>query len=100
MVVDVRPFGIDGKTFAIALEKAGIVVNFNTIPHDPNPPFKPSGIRLGTPALTARGMGKNEMKKIGKWIFEVAKNSADDKKLKSIKLQVKSLCKKFPVDLS
>ena len=100
MVVDVRPFGIDGKTFAIALEKAGIVVNFNTIPHDPNPPFRPSGIRLGTPALTARGMGKNEMKKIGKWILEVAKNSADDKKLKSIKLQVKSLCKKFPVNLS
>ena len=100
MVVDVRPFGIDGKTFAIALEKAGIVVNFNTIPHDPNPPFRPSGIRLGTPALTARGMGKNEMKIIGKWIFGVAKNSADDKKLKSIKLQVKSLCRKFPIDLS
>jgi glycine hydroxymethyltransferase len=100
MVVDVRPFGIDGKTFAIALDKAGIVVNFNTIPHDPNPPFRPSGIRLGTPALTARGMGKNEMKKIGKWIFEVAKNSADGKKLKSIKLQVKLLCKKFPINLS
>lgn len=100
MVVDVRPFGIDGKTFAVALEKTGIVVNFNTIPHDPNPPFRPSGIRLGTPALTARGMGKNEMKKIGKWILEVAKNSGDGKKLKSIKLQVKQLCKKFPMDLS
>lgn len=100
MVVDVRPFGIDGKTFAIALEKAGIIVNFNTIPHDPNPPFRPSGIRLGTPAVTARGMGKPQMKQIGKWILEVAKNYSNEKKLKSIKLQVKSLCKKFPVDLA
>lgn len=100
MVVDVRPFRIDGKAFAIALEKAGIVVNFNTIPHDPNPPFKPSGIRLGTPAVTARGMGKNEMKKIGKWILAVAENASDEKKLRSVKLQVKTLCKKFPIDLS
>lgn len=100
MVVDVRPFGIDGKACAVALEKAGIIVNFNTIPHDPNPPFKPSGIRLGTPAVTARGMRKNEMKKIGKWILEVAKNASDEKKLQLIKLQVKALCKKFPVDLS
>lgn len=100
MVVDVRPFGIDGKAFAVALEKAGIVVNFNTVPHDPNPPFKPSGIRLGTPALTARGMEKPQMKQIAKWIFEVAKSSANEKRLKSVKLQVKQLCKKFPIDLS
>lgn len=100
MVADVRPFGIDGKTFAVALEKAGIVVNFNTIPHDSNPPFRPSGIRLGTPALTARGMGKPQMKQIGRWILEVAQNVSDKKILRSIKLQVKFLCQKFPIDLS
>ncbi len=97
MVVDVRPFGIDGKTFAIALEKAGIIVNFNTVPHDPEPPFRPSGIRLGTPAITARGMGKTEMVKIAGWIAAVAKNP---KAAPAIFKQVKSLCENFPVDLS
>jgi len=100
MVVDVRPFGIDGKIFAIALEKAGIVVNFNTIPHDPNPPFRPSGIRLGTPAITARGMKTSEMKKIAEWIYLVAKTKGQDKKvLKEINSQVKSLCRRFPIDI-
>jgi len=100
MVVDVRPFGIDGKIFAIALEKAGIVVNFNTIPHDPNPPFRPSGIRLGTPAITARGMKTSEMEKIAEWIYLVAKTKGQDKKvLKEINSQVKSLCRRFPIDI-
>jgi len=101
MVADVRPFGIDGKTFAVALEKAGIIVNFNTIPHDPNPPFKPSGIRLGTPAITARGMKTPEMKKIAEWIYLVAKTKGEDNKmLKDLHSQVKSLCRSFPIDLS
>lgn len=99
MVVDVRPFGIDGKTFAVALEEAGIIVNFNTIPHDPNPPFRPSGIRLGTPAITARGMKTPEMKKIAGWLSQVAKTKGQDKKvLKNIRSQVKSLCRRFPID--
>lgn len=101
MVVDVRPFGIDGKTFAVALEEAGIIVNFNTIPHDPNPPFRPSGIRLGTPAITARGMKPPEMKKIAGWISSVAKTKGKDKKvLKNIRSQVESLCQRFPIDLT
>ena len=100
MVADVRPFGIDGKTFAVALEKAGIIVNFNTIPHDPNPPFKPSGIRLGTPAITARGMKTPEMKKIAEWIYLVAKTKGQDGKvIKSIRSQVTSLCRRFPIDI-
>lgn len=95
MVVDVRPFRIDGKTFAVALEQAGIVVNFNTVPRDPNPPFRPSGIRLGTPAVTTRGMGGKEMKLIGSWIGEVAKRP---KNVESVSREVKALCHKFPID--
>lgn len=100
MVVDARPFGIDGKTLAVALEQAGMVVNANTIPHDPNPPFKPSGIRLGTPAVTVRGMRPKEMKLIAKWIAMVAKNPTNKKVISSIAKDVKALCRKFPVDLS
>lgn len=70
MVCDFSDFG-GGAQMAYALEAAGIVVNKNTIPHDPNPPFYPSGIRLGTPAVTTRGMGKKDMEKITDWIFGV-----------------------------
>ncbi|MCX6792382.1 MAG: serine hydroxymethyltransferase, partial [Candidatus Gottesmanbacteria bacterium] len=68
MVVDLRPQGVIGNVAAEALEAAGIVVNRNSVPHDPNPPFYPSGIRLGTPAITTRGMKEKEMRTIGKWI--------------------------------
>lgn len=71
MVVDLRPQGVVGNIVAEALEVAHIVVNRNSVPHDPNPPFYPSGIRLGTPAITTRGMKEKEMKQIGKWITEV-----------------------------
>lgn len=71
MVVDLRPQQAVGNIVAEALEVAGIVVNKNSVPHDPNPPFYPSGIRLGTPAVTTRGMKEKEMVKIGKWIAEV-----------------------------
>jgi glycine hydroxymethyltransferase len=73
MVVDLRPQGVIGNIAAEALEEAGIVVNRNSVPHDPNPPFYPSGIRLGTPAITTRGMKEKEMKVIGKWIAEAIK---------------------------
>ena len=65
MVVDLRPQGVIGNIAAEALEVAGIVVNRNSVPHDPNPPFYPSGIRLGTPAITTRGMKEKEMRQIG-----------------------------------
>lgn len=73
MVVDLRPQGVIGNIAAEALEVAGIVVNRNSVPHDPNPPFYPSGIRLGTPAITSRGMKEKEMKQIGEWIVTVIK---------------------------
>lgn len=91
MVVDLRNLGIDGKMAAVALEESGIVVNANMVPNDPNPPSKPSGIRLGTPAVTTRGMKEEEMKKIG-WMFkEVLVEHA------KVKDKVRALCQKFPV---
>lgn len=97
MVADVRSFNIDGKQAAVALEKAGIVVNANTIPHDPNPPFRPSGIRLGTPGVSTRGMKKGQMIQIGNWIKMSLKNYDNDKKLKQIANQVKEVCRQFPI---
>jgi len=71
MVLDLQKQGVIGNIVAEALEVAGIVVNKNSVPHDPNPPFYPSGIRIGTPAVTTRGMKEEEMKQIAKWIVEV-----------------------------
>ena len=70
MLVDVFSKGINGKQAEQALDKAGITVNKNTIPFDQNPPLTPSGIRIGTPALTTRGMKEPEMEAIGEWIAE------------------------------
>lgn len=71
MVIDLRKQGVIGNIAAEALEVAGIITNKNAVPHDPNPPFYPSGVRLGTPAITTRGMKESEMKMIGKWIAQV-----------------------------
>lgn len=71
MVIDLRPQQVIGNIVAEALEVAGIVVNKNSVPHDSNPPFYPSGVRLGTPAITSRGMKEGEMQLIGRWIAQV-----------------------------
>jgi len=97
VLVDLRKKGIGGKEAQEALEQAGIYVNKNPIPFDPNPPWKPSGIRLGTPALTSRGMKEHEMVKIGGWIAQVLDEPTNKKKIKSIRIQVKKLCQNFPV---
>ena len=76
MVVDLRPQKLVGNVVAEALEVAGIVVNKNSVPHDTNPPFYPSGIRIGTPAATTRGMKEAEMKQIGEWIVKVIKDAS------------------------
>ncbi|MBI1863644.1 serine hydroxymethyltransferase, partial [Candidatus Woesebacteria bacterium] len=94
ILIDLRRKNISGREFAERLEEAGVVVNYNAIPNDPNPPFNPSGIRLGTPALAARGMGEGEMKKIAKWISEVSERKDREK----IAMEVKKLCEEFPID--
>jgi len=95
IVVDLRPLGVSGSVIAQALEDAGIIVNKNSVPNDSAPPYRPSGIRLGTPAITTRGMKEKEMKIIAKWILEVVKNSADEKLQHDIAYKVKNLCSKF-----
>ncbi len=97
MVIDLTNKNITGKQAETALGRAGITVNKNTFPGDPRKPFDPSGIRLGTPALTTRGMKEAEMEMIVGWIFEALSNPQDDNKLAEIKQQVLELTKKFPL---
>jgi len=94
ILVDLTNKNITGKEAQILLEKAGIITNKNTTPYDPRPPFNPSGIRLGTPAVTTRGMKEKEMKKIADWINEAISNP---KSIPKIKQEVKRLCQKFPI---
>ncbi len=84
-----------GKDIAVALEDAGIIVNANTIPFDPSNAFKPSGIRLGTPILTTRGMKQEEMKIIGNWIADIIFDSQNTLMKQEIKKKVKELCERF-----
>ncbi len=97
LLIDVTMKGIGGKQAQIALDKAGITVNKNMIPDDTRSPFDPSGIRLGTPAITTRGMKEAEMEIIAGWINEVIMNHDNETKLAEIKAQVKELTKKFPL---
>ncbi|KAF0125332.1 MAG: glycine hydroxymethyltransferase [Elusimicrobia bacterium] len=97
MSVDLRAKNITGRDAEIALDKAGITVNKNTIPFDPQKPMITSGIRIGTPAVTTRGMKEKQMAAIAGLLDEAIKKHADDKALKGIKEQVKQLCAGFPM---
>ncbi len=97
LLIDVTPKGLSGKEAEAALDKAGITCNKNMIPDDPRSPMDPSGIRLGTPALTTRGMAETEMTQIAKWIITVLENHTDETKLEEIRNQVKELAEKFPL---
>jgi glycine hydroxymethyltransferase len=97
MLVDVFQKGILGSEAEKALGEAGITVNKNAIPFDVNPPMKPSGIRIGSPALTTRGMKEAEMKQIAKWIAQALNNRTDAKQLADIRKQVVELCESFPL---
>ena len=88
MIVDVTSKNIDGKTAAIALEKAGIECNYSTIPFDTRPPANPSGIRLGTPILTTIGMKENDMVRVAAYINKVLENYNNDNALSSIKDEI------------
>ncbi len=97
MVVDLRPIGVTGAEMEDALGKVGITVNKNTVPNDPKPPKVTSGVRLGTPAITSRGMGANEMKVVAECIDEAVKNRDNDSRLKEIREDVRKLCEGFPL---
>lgn len=97
LLVDLTSKGISGAAAEIALGKAGITVNKNTVPFDPRPPFDPSGIRLGTPALTTRGMKEPQMQQIAEWIHQAITHASDDKKLAHIRNDVLQLTKGFPL---
>jgi glycine hydroxymethyltransferase len=97
MLVDVFAKGMLGSEAENALGHAGITVNKNAIPFDTNPPLKPSGIRIGTPALTTRGMKEGEMKTIAKWITTALDHRHDERKLAEVRKQVSELCEAFPL---
>jgi len=97
MLVDVFEKGILGSEAENALGKAGITVNKNAIPYDTNPPLKPSGIRIGTPALTTRGMKELEMRQIAKWIAKALEHRNDDAVLDGIRREVAELANQFPL---
>ena len=97
MLIDVFQKGMLGSEAEHALGEAGITVNKNAIPYDTNPPMKPSGIRIGTPALTTRGMKEPEMRVIAGWIAQALDSRADAAKLRQIRGQVLEMAKKFPL---
>jgi glycine hydroxymethyltransferase len=97
MLVDVTPLGIGGKLAEEVLDRCGITCNKNMIPFDERKPMDPSGIRLGTPALTTRGMGTGEMKQIAAWILRVLKSPSDQQVIATTKGDVAELAEQFPV---
>src|SRR5499427_2382526 len=97
MLVDVYSKGINGKQAEVALDKSGITVNKNAIPFDQNPPLTPSGIRIGTPALTTRGMCEAEMDMIGDWIEDIQEQIDDESVQARVRREVQKLCERFPL---
>jgi glycine hydroxymethyltransferase len=100
ILVDLRSLGLTGNDACLTLEKAGITCNKNNVPFDPLPPQQTSGIRLGSPALTTRGMKETEFQRIGELIVQVLKAQATDKEamvIEEVKTHVRQLCQQFPL---
>ena len=97
VLVKTDSVGLSGKEAEHALEMAGITCNKNMVPNDKRSPFVTSGVRLGTPAITTRGLQETHMKTLASWINSALRNSTDEAALKNIKSQVLLLCKQFPV---
>lgn len=96
ILIDLTNKNVTGKIAAKALDRAGIVGNYNAVPNDPRKPFDPSGLRIGTPAITSRGMKEAEMARLAAWMDEVVKAPSDEAVLNRIANEVKELCKGFP----
>ncbi|MDP1694533.1 MAG: aminotransferase class I/II-fold pyridoxal phosphate-dependent enzyme, partial [Candidatus Woesearchaeota archaeon] len=97
LLIDLTNKNISGRQAQDSLEKVGLIVNKNVIPEDTRKPLDPSGIRLGTPAVTTRGLKEEHMEMIAQWIDEVIQNSNDDTKLTQIHRQVQKLAQQFPI---
>jgi glycine hydroxymethyltransferase len=92
-----KSYGIDGRVAQDMYDEIGLTANCNAIPDDPLPPFRPSGLRIGTPAITTRGLKEDDMATIAEWMLKVAKSPTDSKLIKSLKAEVKELAEKFPL---
>lgn len=92
-----RSFGVNGREVQDILDLIGLSANCNSIPDDPLPPFRPSGLRLGTPAMTTRGLKEKDMERVADWMLEAIKNRKDEKKLKSLRAEVREFCLQFPL---
>ena len=96
ILIDLTNKKVIGKKGAQALDRAGIVCNYNTVPYDPRKPFSPSGLRLGTPAVTSRGMCEGEMRQIARWIDQAIAHADDEAALARISGEVTEMCRRFP----
>jgi glycine hydroxymethyltransferase len=96
ILIDLTGKKVIGKKYAQALDRANIVANYNTIPFDPRKPFSPSGLRIGTPSVTTRGMGEDDMRRIARWMEQVAENVKDEDALDRIGAEVREFCRAFP----
>jgi glycine hydroxymethyltransferase len=96
ILIDLTNKKVIGKKGAQALDRAGIICNYNTVPYDPRKPFSPSGLRLGTPAVTSRGMGEGEMRQIARWIDQAIAHADDEAVLARINGEVTEMCRSFP----
>ena len=97
MLVDLRSFNVTGKVAEEELDKVGITLNKNAIPNDPESPFVTSGIRIGTPAVTTRGLKEPDMKTVGQLIAKTLRNSGDEKIYAAVRKEVKKLTKAHPL---
>lgn len=98
LVLDtIKSFGLDGREAQNLLDEVGITINKQVIPDDPLPPFKGSGIRIGTPAATSRGMGEDAMRQVAHWTVEVLRSKGDTIALKKIESEVLEFCRRYPV---
>ena len=96
VLVDLTNKKVIGKKAARALDRAGIICNYNTVPYDPRKPFSPSGVRMGSPAVTSRGMGEGDMTRVAAWIDEVVRNVDDEAAIDRVGAEVREFCRGFP----
>ena len=96
ILIDLSNKDVPGKVAAQALDRAGMVGNYNSVPFDTRKPFDPSGIRIGTPAITSRGMGADEMKRLGNWMADVVEDVDNESLIERVAGEIKDLCDQFP----